>query len=209
MEPSPTENRAWPVVGTVRRAGEITSQLVNLNRRLKYWLPYLLSKLQNVRNNAARLIFRTPRAAHATPMLHSLHWLPVEQRIEYKSSLLSFKIISQAPIYLRTSSLLHSFPAALLYYRHPSVQNTILPNKVQWSALFLLPGFSCLEPASCVCIRRVTSVSSFKSSLKTSFHPPPPFLQSHCHEIRVCVCVCVRACVRVCMYALNLENMYI
>ena len=27
-------------------------------------------------------------------MLHALHWLPIEQRIEYKLSLLCFKIIS-------------------------------------------------------------------------------------------------------------------
>ena len=36
-----------------------------------------------------------------TPMFHSLHWLPTEQRIEYKLSLLRFKIIShRAPMYL-------------------------------------------------------------------------------------------------------------
>ena len=63
---------------------------------------------------------------------------------------LCFKIIShQAPI--RTSSSLHSFPAALVFYRHPSVQNTILLNKVLWSALFFLPGSSYLEPTPCFC----------------------------------------------------------
>ena len=35
-------------------------------------------------NNAARLIFRTTRSVHVTPMLHFLHWLFTEQRIEYK-----------------------------------------------------------------------------------------------------------------------------
>ena len=46
-----------------------------------------------------------------------------------------------------------AFLAALLFFRHPttSVQNTILPNKVQWSALFLLPGSSYLEPTPCFC----------------------------------------------------------
>ena len=40
------------------------------------------------------------------PMLQSLQWLPIEQRMEYKLSLLCFKIIfHQAPIYL--SELLH------------------------------------------------------------------------------------------------------
>ena len=48
----------------------------------------LLSKLPKVQNNAARLIFRTTRSAHLTPMLHSFHWLPIEQSIEYKLSLL-------------------------------------------------------------------------------------------------------------------------
>ena len=69
---------------------------------------YLLSNLRKVQKYAARLIFRTTRSAHVTPMLHSLHWLPIEQRIKYKLSLLCFKIIShQAPIYL--SELLHLF----------------------------------------------------------------------------------------------------
>ena len=49
---------------------------------------YLLYKLQKVQNNTARLIFRTTRSAHITPMLHSLHGLPIVQRIEYKLSLL-------------------------------------------------------------------------------------------------------------------------
>ena len=56
-------------------------------------------------------------------------------------------------IYLfRTSSPLHSFPATLLFCRHPSVLNTILPNKVRWSALFLLPGRSRLAPTPCFCL---------------------------------------------------------
>ena len=76
---------------------------------------------KKVQNNAARLIFRTTRSAHITPMLHSLHWLPTEQRIEYKLSLLCFKIIShQASIYLSTTaSSLHSFPAAPLFIQTP------------------------------------------------------------------------------------------
>ena len=72
---------------------------------------YLLSKLQKVQNNAARLIFRTTRSAHVTPILHSLHWLSIEQRIKDKLSLLCFKIIShQAPIYL--SEFLHRYTSS-------------------------------------------------------------------------------------------------
>ena len=83
---------------------------------------------------------------------------------------------------------------------HSSVQNTIFPNKVQWSVLFLLPGSSYLEPALCFC---PFSVSSLKSSLiffplfkSLFFSPTAPIYDSVC--VCVCVCACVRACVRVC-----------
>ena len=60
----------------------VLSRLDYCNLLLAGCPKYLLSKLQKVQNNDARLIFRTTRSAHVTPMLHSLHWLPIEQRIE-------------------------------------------------------------------------------------------------------------------------------
>ena len=86
----------------------VLSRLDYCNSLLAGCPKYLLTKLPKVQNNAARLIFRTTRSTHVTPMLHSLHWLLIEQRIKYKISLLCFKIIShQAPIYL--SELLHLY----------------------------------------------------------------------------------------------------
>ena len=66
----------------------VLSRLNYCNSLLAGCPQYLLSKLQKVQNNAASLIFRTTSSAPVTPMLHSLHWLPIEQRIEYKLSLL-------------------------------------------------------------------------------------------------------------------------
>ena len=61
----------------------------------------LIHKLQKVQNNAARLICRTPKFDHISPVLHTLHWLPVEQRIEYKLLLLAFKSVNNdGPSYL-------------------------------------------------------------------------------------------------------------
>ena len=86
----------------------VLSRLDYCNSFLADCPKYLLSKLQKVHSNAARLVFRTTRSAHVTSMLHSLRWLSIEQRIEYKLSLICFKIIShQAPIYL--SELLHLY----------------------------------------------------------------------------------------------------
>ena len=61
----------------------------------------LIHKLQKVQNNAARLICRTPKFDHISPILHTLHLLPVEQRIEYKLLLLAFKSVNNdGPSYL-------------------------------------------------------------------------------------------------------------
>ena len=61
----------------------------------------LIQKLQKVQNNAARLVCRTPKSDHISSVLHTLHWLPVEQRIEYKLLLFAFKSVNNdGPSYL-------------------------------------------------------------------------------------------------------------
>ena len=57
--------------------------------------------IQKVQNNAARLIFRTRKREHITPLLVQLHWLPVRYRIEYKILIFCYKAIhGLAPAYL-------------------------------------------------------------------------------------------------------------
>ena len=60
-----------------------------------------LNKLQRLQNTAARIITRTPRSSHITPVLRDLHWLPVERRIMFKVLVLAYKTIhQQAPPYM-------------------------------------------------------------------------------------------------------------
>ena len=40
--------------------------------------------MQHVMYNATRLVSGTKKAEHMTPVLIELHWLPVEQRIQFK-----------------------------------------------------------------------------------------------------------------------------
>jgi len=79
----------------------ISSKLDYCNAIL-YGLPnYLVDKLQYVQNSAARLVTRTKRSDHITPILQDLHWLPVNQRIKYKLLLLTYKSLNNmAPKYL-------------------------------------------------------------------------------------------------------------
>ena len=41
--------------------------------------------LQLIQNAAARLVFNLPKFSHTTPLLRSLHWLPVTARIHFKT----------------------------------------------------------------------------------------------------------------------------
>jgi len=70
---------------------------------LLYGLPQSsISKLQRIQNAAARLLTGTKKFDHITPVLKSLHWLPVEKRIDFKVLLLVYRALhDQAPEYMR------------------------------------------------------------------------------------------------------------
>ena len=58
----------------------------------------VIKPLQQVQNCATKLILR---AEHTKPLLKQQHWLPIEQKIKYKTSCLCYRIITgTAPQYL-------------------------------------------------------------------------------------------------------------
>ena len=60
-----------------------------------------LQKLQYVQNSAARVLMRVRKHQHITPILHTLHWLPIHARIEYKILLHTHHCVhGAAPTYL-------------------------------------------------------------------------------------------------------------
>ncbi|KAK3545145.1 hypothetical protein QTP70_001466 [Hemibagrus guttatus] len=55
-----------------------------------------------IQNAAARLVFNLPKFSHTTPLLRSLHWLPVAARIRFKTLMLAYKAKNgPAPSYLK------------------------------------------------------------------------------------------------------------
>ena len=67
-----------------------------------YGLPKsVIRDLQLVLNAAARLVLRCPRDTPTNQILKDLHWLPIEQRIQFKLICLTFKgLYDQAPDYI-------------------------------------------------------------------------------------------------------------
>ena len=67
-----------------------------------------ISKLQRVQNSAARLVSKTMRVDHITPILRKLHWLPVRKRSIFKILLITYKVLNGlAPSYLAEIINLH------------------------------------------------------------------------------------------------------
>ena len=61
-----------------------------------------LKRLQKVQNSAARIVTRTKKSDHITPVLRDLHWLPVEKRIEHKLLSIVYSCVEgTAPAYLQ------------------------------------------------------------------------------------------------------------
>ena len=50
----------------------------------------VIDKLQRARNNVARVICQQHKRVNARPLLRSLHWLPIQQRIRYKVALIAY-----------------------------------------------------------------------------------------------------------------------
>ena len=68
-----------------------------------YGLPQSsISKLQHTQHVAGRLLMGEKKSDHITCVLKSLHWLPVEKRINFKPLYLVYLALhDQAPEYMR------------------------------------------------------------------------------------------------------------
>ena len=145
----------------------ITSRL-DYGNSLLFGLPDIhLKRLQRILHIAARIITLTPASEHITPILKTLHWLPVHQRINYKILLLTFHALnSLAPSYL-TELLVPHVPLRNL---RSTSQNLLTIPKTS-SRTFGDRAFAFAAPTlwnSLPCeMRLISDIHIFKSALKT------------------------------------------
>ena len=130
----------------------------------------LIGRLQNVQNNAARLILRISKSEHISSHLASLHWLPVVFRIKYKLATVCFNCLSShTPSYLSDLLTIYT-PARQL---RSSADPCILCRPSVRTATFGQRSFSHCAPSVWNAlpqhIRLSESVCTFKSRMKTHF----------------------------------------
>ena len=126
-----------------------------------------LKKLQHIQNAAARIITRCSVGDNITPVLHKLHWLPIQSRTTFKVLLTMYKISNgDAPEYL--SDLVEPYTpsrslrsSSLNLYSIPRIHSkTYGEREFSWMGPSL---WNALPDA----LRKSPTIDSFKRNLKT------------------------------------------
>ncbi|XP_049893135.1 uncharacterized protein LOC126385454 [Epinephelus moara] len=145
----------------------VTSRLGYCNSLLSGSSNKSLKTLQLIQNVAARVLARTKKRDHISPVLAPVHWLPVKSRIEFKILLLTYKALNgQAPSYLR-ELIVPYYPTRTLRFENAGL--LVVP-KVSKSRSGVR-AFSFQAPLLWnhlpVSVREADTISTFKSRLKT------------------------------------------
>ena len=72
----------------------VASRLDYCNALLSGTPAATFDKLRRAQNNLARVVCQSRGRTDAWPLLHSLHWLPVRQRVTYKLAVMTHKVRS-------------------------------------------------------------------------------------------------------------------
>jgi len=124
------------------------------------------NRLQHIQNALAWTVVQAPKFQHITPILQSLHWLKVSERIEYKFIYLTYKILNTTqPSYLYDLSDLISIQPPRGHNTRSSLYVTLIKPSSSLSHSPLIPTCftSSLEPAS-----YITQNSSSESFISLS-----------------------------------------
>jgi hypothetical protein len=155
-------------------ANSLTSSNLDYCNSLYHSLPNSsLHRLQLVQNSLARAVLDLKFHDHISPALHTLHWLPIHQRIKFKICLLTYKSLhNDAPPYL--SNLLNPYnPPRTLRSSNTSLLSIPLMKSCSGRRSFSYSAPS-LWNSLPLHVRLSPTLLSFRASLKTHLYPCYP-----------------------------------
>lgn len=125
-----------------------------------------INRLQRLQNCAARLLTYTKKYTSITPILRSLHWLPVDKRIIFKVLLLVFRALNTCgPTYLQDMLNFHR-PSRVLRSTNSNLLQTPRVRHSWGERAFSHMGPKLWNDLP-VTLRQNPSLESFKAELKT------------------------------------------
>jgi len=113
-----------------------------------------LSRLQLVINSSPLAVSKTPKFAHITQVLKSLHWLKIEQRIQYKVAYITYQVLqSEQHSYLHSLLIMFNLTVLLAPLTSPRPQRPLVRSRLKVTDRSNLPTvllyFGILYPNNC------------------------------------------------------------
>ena len=127
----------------------------------------LTNRLQRAQNSAARVINRVRRRDHITPILRSLHWLPIKMRVTFKICTCMYKILhGLAPDYLNCAIARNAPTRALRSASDVTLLAVTVPKRTVGNCSFAVAGPTMWNslPKS---MRTTETLAAFRKELKT------------------------------------------
>ena len=135
-----------------------------------------ITRLQNIQNCLANFVSGASRFSHVSPILKSLHWLPVKQRIIFKTLLLLHKFL--------TSGKPKYFAPYLSLYTSAVTTRHSNPEKCSSKSTSIVPQFINLKFISAspshMMLRNLGMICHWKFELLQHYHVSKCSLKPTC-----------------------------
>ena len=166
----------FPIFWEIRSSQHKVSGTSEWCSSLFLWLTdFELRRFQLVQNSLCIVVTHSSKFSHITPQLKKLHWLPVRYRVQYKTGLITYKILTQGhPVYLR--GLIQPYTSCrntrrstpkLKFLQTPTFDRRVHKSIKHFSSFISSHYAPALWNSFPLHVRNSPSVASFRKHLKT------------------------------------------